>query len=333
MIDISNDLAFPLVIILIAASTWASQMLLGRDRHRDSRFYFHFDHFVSMAACLAIAFFIIYLTIAWASLLSNLEMLETHKRFQFFRNAVDQSDRDVLLETRRVSIIVLIAHVAVMWFVALVVNFWPLCAGRDDLWSGWPDLYFALLALGTALALIPYYFQYKYGAPTSLIPRNWSEEAGRYLDLPSTTPQQLEKQWNLGPGYMVFTMGLLLLDLCILCVVHVFLRIVSEWLARRIPPNRDEEAGNELQTLTPSARPEQAVEPIPAAPRPAAGSSNQAQVQAGLRSERNPFDDANEISDHERPAQARQHPNRNPFGDENEIEVIQSPAPSYRSTI
>ena len=288
----------------------------GRDSRNNSYQFLHIDRLVSMSALLTIIFFIIYLIVAWASLISNLRMLETYEYFRFFRNSFGQSERDDLLSTGKTSKIVLVTNVAVASFLALMYNLFRPCLGRNRVrLRRWPDGYFGFLALITLLAFFPYFVHYRYGAVISLVPEKWSEIDGRYLRPPVSTPAQLMAQWQDQDRYATFLSGVVLLDLCIMSAAYVFMRVVVGWLPPRVQQNRDYEQGHELRTIALGSRHAQ-----PAAPVRQASEGNAAQFQSQVRSttEVNLFGDANEASMPQRPAQTQQRLGSNPFDDTNE---------------
>ncbi|KAI9659450.1 MAG: hypothetical protein M1821_001708 [Bathelium mastoideum] len=339
MVDVSNNLVLPLVIIPLAVLTWFFQRFAGRNRNDRSHPFFHVDCVVGLFALFTLVFFIVYIIVAWASLLSNLSMLRSHEYFQFFRDSVDQSDQDAMFENRKVQVILLIAFVfstigaGIMYNLAFYVNRRGRTEGRT-----WPDWFFICAAISTCLTFIPYYYQYKYGAPTRLIPPNRSGEDSHYLDPTSVTPKGLVKQWDgsddsNGVGSNLVVWDLTLICICILLDAHVFTRLLMVWRQPNIPQNNGGEEGNELQALGPGGQQDQGGQPVP--PAPAATSSNVARApgQQGPPSERNPSSDSHEVRGPQRLARAS-HPGSNRFQSEHDIDSLRGqPPPPYNPTI
>ncbi|KAL9071991.1 MAG: hypothetical protein Q9157_005278 [Trypethelium eluteriae] len=184
------------------------------------------------------------------------------------------------------------------------------------------------------MAFLPFHFQSKFGSIRSLIPREWSEQEGRYLKPAFSSPAMLVDQWCKAKGFLTFQSGVILLNFCIIIALFGLAGLVMSWTPQRTTQSTDEEEGHELQNVAPPAQPVPLARPAGQEQSVTPSIGDQHEAQNTSFPQRSPFDDANAIVRPQRPAQALQQPNRNPFDDSNEIGAPRRDAPpTYHSTV
>ncbi|KAL9097564.1 MAG: hypothetical protein Q9165_000460 [Trypethelium subeluteriae] len=261
-------------------------------------------------------------------------MLKTHTHFQFFRNAIEHDARDKFFERLGDASKDLIMNFAITAGVSLLILVVFLIWRSYELeWSEREaDAWFAFFVLLTMVAFLPFHFQAKFGSIRSVMWQEWSEQEGRYLKPPISTPAMLVDRWCKEKGFLVFQSGVILLNLCIIIALFGIVGIVLSWTAPRTSRSSSEEEAHELQTISPLSQPVPSAQPVGqeqlATPRiiDRYGSQNTSLPQ------RSPFDDSNVITRPQRPARVPHHPESNPFDDSNEIEEYRRDAPpTYHS--